>query len=362
MIGSVFWDGGGFWMQHDESPKSGAVTGNRYARQIALSVIGQTGQERLHSACLLIIGCGALGSAQAELAARAGIGTIIIADRDIPELHNLQRQMLFDERDVLERMPKAEAAARRLRAINSEIHIEPVVADVTRDNVLDLVAQADLILDGTDNFETRYLINDACVHESKPWIYGGTLGTCGIIMAVRPGEGPCLRCIFPEPPSTGAHPTCETDGVLNTAVVITAAMQVNMAFRILLGAYFSENCLYSFDLWKAGMRPVTVERDSECVCCSARHFEFLNAVRGSSSTVFCGRNAVQIVPERPVSTDFKELAERLSPLGEISFNGLVLECSIGQHRLIVFPDGRILILGTTDPSEARSLVARYLGV
>jgi molybdopterin-synthase adenylyltransferase len=349
-------------MQTGEELKSDTQQYKRYARQTALSVIGLKGQKRLLSATLLIIGCGALGSVQAELAARAGIGRIIIVDRDIPEIHNLQRQMLFDEKDVLERIPKAEAAAHRLRAINSEILVDPLVADVTRANVLDLVAQADIVLDGTDNFETRYLINDACVREGKPWVYGGTLGTRGIVMAVKPGIGPCLRCVFPDPPSGGLHPTCETDGILNTAVVITASLQVNMVFRLLLCDALTNEYLWHFDLWKDMTKQSLISRDQACVCCGQNIYEFLNAQRGSSATIFCGRNAVQITPDFSFTDDLGKLAERLRPIGKVSFNGLVLECAIGLHRLVIFPDSRVLVMGTTNPTEARSLTARFLGI
>jgi len=349
-------------MQTGEELKSDTQINKRYARQTALPVIGLKGQERLLSTTLLIIGCGALGSVQAELAARAGIGRIIIADRDIPEIHNLQRQTLFDERDVLDRIPKAEAAVRRLRAINSEIVVEPVITDVTRENILDLVAQADIVLDGTDNFETRYLINDACVSKGKPWVYGGTLGTRGLVLSVRPGAGPCLRCVFPDPPSSGPHPTCETDGVLNTAVMIAASLQVNMAFKTLLCEETAVDYLWRFDLWQSEVKHSLISRDQNCVCCGLRNFEYLNAARGASSIVFCGRNGVQITPDHPVISDLKQLAEKLSVVGTVSSNGLVLECIVDHRRLVIFPDGRVLVLGTTDPSEARSLAARILGI
>ena len=349
-------------MPEVESRSNGNTrTGARYARQAVLGVIGQAGQQKLAESTVLVVGCGALGSTQAELLARAGISKLILVDRDVLELHNLQRQLLFDEQDVRERLPKASAAARRLRAVNSEIVIEAVVADVTATNIVDLLRPANLALDGTDNFETRYLLNDAAVQAGKPWIYGGVLGTDGTVMAVRPGQGPCLRCIFPDPPDAHHLPTCETQGVLNTAVAWVAALQVTEALKLLVGDPTAEFKLYALDVWRGSVTSVTIKRSEGCVCCAKRRFEFLDSERGSSSTVFCGRNAVQVTPERKTSPDFAQLSERLKLLGTVTVNGLVLEFTCGVHRLVVFPDGRVLVMGTTDTAEARSLVAKYIG-
>lgn len=344
------------------SPAPGSDgNGSRYARQSVLDVIGRAGQRKLSDAAVLVVGCGALGSVHADLLARAGVGRILLVDRDVLELHNLQRQTLFDERDVRERMPKAPAAARRLRVVNSGITIEEEIADVTAANVEPLLRRADLALDGTDNIETRYLLNDAAVKAGKPWVYGGVLGTGGAVMAVRPGDGPCLRCVFPEPPSPGELPTCETLGVLNTAVAWVAALQVTEAIRLLVGGPVDGHCLHSLDVWRGAAVPVKVERAAECPCCGQGVFEFLESGRVSSATSFCGRNAVQIAPERKTAPDFDRLRETLSPLGPVTVNGLVLEFSVDGHRLVVFPDGRVLVMGTTDTARARSLVARYIG-
>ncbi|MEW6720062.1 MAG: ThiF family adenylyltransferase [Thermodesulfobacteriota bacterium] len=333
----------------------------RYARQAVLPVVGREGQRRLAESTALIVGCGALGSAQAELLARAGVGKLVLVDRDVLELHNLQRQLLFDEQDVRDRLPKAVAAARRLRAVNSAIDVEAVVTDVTAANIGELLEPASLALDGTDNIETRYLLNDAAVLAGKPWVYGGVLGTDGAVMAVRPGSGPCLRCVFPEPPEPGELPTCETQGVLNTAVAWVAALQATEAIRLLVGAPTDGPFLHTLDVWRGTATPVKVERLKDCVCCGLRRFEFLESGRGSSSTVFCGRNAVQVTPERSAAPDFDRLREALSPLGEVTVNGLLLEFAADGHRLVVFPDGRVLVTGTTDTARARSLVARYIG-
>lgn len=333
----------------------------RYARQSVLPEIGPSGQEALARGTVLVVGCGALGSTQAELLARAGVGRLILVDRDVLELPNLQRQLLFDERDVRERMPKAAAAARRLRSINSEIAVEARVADVTPANITELMRPADLVVDGTDNYETRYVLNDAAVQAGKPWVYGGLLGTDGLVMTVRPGRGPCLRCIFPDPPDVHQMPTCETRGVLNTAVVWVAALQATEALKLLVGDSAAWNRLVALDVWRGKTHSVTVQRNGKCACCSGRRFEFLGGERGSTSTVFCGSNAVQITPERRTAPDFQALSQHLAPLGKVTMNGLVLEFAFKDRRMVVFPDGRVLVLGTTDIPEARSLVARYLG-
>lgn len=338
-----------------------APSGWRYARQAVLGVIGHAGQEALARSTVLVVGCGALGSAQAELLARAGVGRLILVDRDVLELHNLQRQLLFDEQDVRQRMPKAAAAARRLRAINSEIAIQAQITDVTAANVAELIGLADLVIDGTDNFETRYVLNDAAVQSGKPWVYGGVLGTDGTVMAVRPGQGPCLRCLLPNPPDAHLLPTCETQGVLNTAVVWVAALQVTEAIKVLIRDPSAEFKFHALDVWHGTNHSVAVKRNDGCVCCVERRFEFLSGERGSYSTVFCGRNAVQVSPERATAPDFANLRQRLAPLGTVMVNGLVLEFTCGGHRLVVFPDGRVLVMGTTNTAEARSLVAKYIG-
>lgn len=338
------------------------LNGERYARQTVLGAIGQAGQEKLAGSAVLVVGCGALGSAQAEFLARAGVGRLILADRDILELHNLQSQLLYAESDVAERLPKAEAAARRLRAVNSSIKIEPVITDVTAANVKELAGRADLVLDGTDNFETRYLLNDAAVSAGKPWVYGGVLGTDGMVLAVHPGRGPCLRCLFEDPPEMGSVPTCSTFGVLNTAVAWVAALQVTEALKALTGAEAAEFKLHTLDIWRGTVTAVAAGRRAGCVCCGERRFDFLDSKRGSSSSaVFCGRNAVQVTPERRMAPDFAQLRERLKPLGAVTFNGVVLEFTSGDRRLVVFPDGRVLVNGTTDTAEARSLVSKYIG-
>ena len=325
-------------------------------------MIGREGQKNLARSTVLVLGCGALGSTQAELLARAGVGRLILVDRDVLELHNLQRQFLYDEKDAQERMPKAVAAVRRLRSINSEIEVDAVVTDVTATNIAELIRPADLVLDGTDNFETRFILNDASIETGKPWVYGGVIGSEGTVLAVRPGLGPCLRCIFPDLPDAHHVPTCETHGVLNTAVVWVAALQVTEAIKVLVGIPSTEFRISSLDVWRGTAHSMVVSRAQSCICCGERRFEFLNGEHGSSSTVFCGRNAVQITPENKTVPDFKRLREELSPFGKVTVSGMLLEFCVDEHRLLVFPDGRMLVMGTNDVARAKCLVARYMGM
>jgi adenylyltransferase/sulfurtransferase len=334
---------------------------DRYSRQTILPIITLAGQQKLKDSTVLVMGCGALGSFGAELLARAGVGRLILADRDILELHNLQRQTLYTEEDVRQRLPKAEAAAKHLRAINSQIMTASIVTDATATNVEQLIQPVDVVLDGTDNFETRYLLNDACVKEGKPFVYGGVLGTLGTVLTIRPGAGPCLRCVYSEPPNPEGLPTCETHGVLNTAVAWVASLEATETLKILLGEPVSEKPLYSLDIWKGSVHAAPAKRSSTCPCCGLGKYEFLDSTRGSSSTVFCGRNAVQVTPEKRHTPDFDLLAKRLSPLGKITANGMILEFEVSDKRMVIFPDGRVLVMGTQDPAEARTLVAKYIG-
>jgi len=334
---------------------------DRYARQTVLSQIGPEGQKKLSESSVLIVGCGALGAAQAELLARAGVGSIFLADRDVVELHNLQRQLLYDEQDVEELMPKASAAARKLRRINSSVRIEEIVTDVTNSNIEKLIEPVDLVLDATDNFQTRCLINDACIKVGKPWVYGGVVGTNGMVMVVSPGNGPCFRCILPEPPNVSDLPTCATHGVLNTAVLWVAALQVTEAFKLLMGIDSSEHFLRALDIWKGSVDSMRVSKDENCPCCSKRHFEYLEAERGLSATVLCSRKAVQISPAQPMELSLELLGKKLKPFGPVSLKGLVLEWHIDSYRMVIFPTGHVIVAGTTDPSIAKGLVARYIG-
>jgi adenylyltransferase/sulfurtransferase len=335
---------------------------NRYQRQLILPEIGASGQARLAESNVFIVGCGALGGFQANLLARAGLGRIRIADRDLVEWSNLQRQVLFDESDAVANVPKAEAAARCLRAINSSISIESLAVDVTTQNAESLLADADLVLDGTDNFETRYLLNDVCVKLGKPWVYGGVLGTIGMVMPVMPGHGPCLRCVIPNSPDPGTFPTCDTAGVLNAAVGVVASMQVTIAIRILLGAPPADTTLLYADVWNGSFEPMKFQRDEKCPCCALRNFEFLDARQVSWTTSLCGRNSVQVSPPRPVELDFASLRKRLEQVGEVSASGLLIRFKAEEGEMVIFPDGRAIVTDTTDQAKARTFYARYLGL
>jgi adenylyltransferase/sulfurtransferase len=337
----------------------------RYSRQVRFPALGEAGQRKLMASHVTICGCGALGTVLANHLVRAGVGHVRIVDRDFIETHNLQRQILFDEQDVLDNLPKAEAAARKLRAINSQVEIDSVVTDIDHTNILDLVSDADLILDGTDNFETRYLINDAAVKLGKPWVFGGVIGSEGQTMTIRPGKTPCLRCVIEDNPPPGLTPTCETAGVLGPAVAVVASFEAVEAIKLLSGAESAlNNELFVIDIWDWTFRRLKVQGllgKVDCPCCQRRKFEWLEGDLGSHTTTLCGRNAVQIAARRPQPLNFPEMASRLSPLGEVRHNAFMLRFATEGHEFTVFPDGRAIIKGTNDISKARTLYAQFVG-
>jgi molybdopterin-synthase adenylyltransferase len=332
----------------------------RYSRQLLFSGIGAEGQRRLTIARVAIVGCGATGSALASLLARAGVGTIRIIDRDYVELSNLQRQSLFDESDAAESLPKAIAAARKISAFNSQVVIEPHVDDLTPSNISGLLEDTQLILDGTDNFETRYLINDFAVQQSLPWIYIAAVGSYGVTMNIIPGKTACLACIFPEPPR-GMLETCETVGVLNTAVNWAASIAATEAIKMLVGAEERlRQTLLSFDLWSNQHAEVAAAHPRVgCRACVERNFLHL-AGKDRPQVTLCGRNSVQI-HERARTVDLAEMSERLKPHGPVRHNDFVLKFWHEPYEMTLFPDGRAIIKGTTDTTLARSLYARYVG-
>ncbi|PYX00056.1 MAG: thiamine biosynthesis protein ThiF [Acidobacteria bacterium] len=332
----------------------------RYSRQLLFSGIGTEGQQRLAIARVAIVGCGATGSALASLLARAGVGTIRIIDRDYVEPSNLQRQSLFDESDAAEALPKAIAAARKIAAFNSQIVVDPHVADLTPSNIAALLEGAQLILDGTDNFETRYLINDFAVQQALPWIYTAAVGSYGVTMNIIPGKTACLACIFPEPPR-GLLETCETAGVLNTAVNWAASVAASEALKLLVGAEDRlRQSLLSFDLWSNQHGEVTAAHPrGGCHACDERKFLHL-AGKDRPQVTLCGRNSVQI-HERARAVDLAEMSKRLKPHGAVRHNDFVLKFWHEPYEMTLFPDGRAIIKGTTDTTVARSLYARYVG-
>ena len=338
----------------------------RYSRQVRFHGLGEEGQRKLLASRVTICGVGALGTVLANHLVRAGVGRVRIVDRDFIETHNLQRQLLFDEQDVAANLPKAEAAARKLRAINSEVEVEAVVTDIDHTNILELVGDADLILDGTDNFETRYLINDAAVKLGKPWIFGGVIGSEGQSMTILPGQTPCLRCVIETSPPPGMTPTCETAGVLGPAVAVIASLEAVEAIKVLTGAHAALNTeLIMVDLWDWSFRRLKIANlkgKVDCPTCVRREFEWLDGKLGSHTTTLCGRNAVQVAARRADPLDFGELSARLKPLGEVRHNKFMLRFEADGHEFTVFPDGRAIIKGTNDIPKAKTLYAQYVGV
>jgi adenylyltransferase/sulfurtransferase len=392
----------------------------RYHRQSLLPFIGDAGQARLLGSRVLLVGCGALGSVVAEQLVRAGVGHLILVDRDLVEWTNLQRQTLFDETDARDGVPKAIAAARRLAAINSSVTIQPHVTDVHAGNVESFMESAagkklspspflssganrdtglrpvraafeiavsttttgqrrasqgggfqaealervDLIVDGTDNVETRYLLNDAAVKHGIPWVYGACVGTDGRMMTIRPGAGPCLRCVFPQPPGVGELATCDIAGVLGPAIAVVAGYQSAAAIKILSGNIDAvDSGLLTIDFWKNRHHTMdTGGRRAGCVCCEQREFQFLNQPAEASIAALCGRNSVQVRPAAVTRLDLKELAVRLASAGRLEASAYLLRLHLdGSVVLTIFPDGRCIVQGTSDARRARSLVSQYLG-
>jgi len=332
----------------------------RYSRQVLFPGIGAAGQRRLLDARIAIVGCGATGSALAALLARAGAGTLRIIDRDYVEPSNLQRQILFDETDASESLPKAIAASRKIAAFNSQVVVEPQVGDLRPENADELLSGVHLILDGTDNFETRYLVNDYAVKNSLPWIYTAAVGSYAITMNVIPGDTACLSCIFPQTPS-GMVETCETAGILNSAVNFAASIAATEAIKLLTGATEQlRRTLLSYDLWRNERAEVSAAAPRpDCPTCVRREFPYL-AGEGRPHITLCGRNSVQI-HERARPLDLDDMSDRLKPHGSVRHNAFVLKFWKDPFEMTLFPDGRAIIKGTTDTAVARSLYARYVG-
>jgi len=333
----------------------------RYSRQVLFRGIGREGQDRLAASHVAVVGCGALGSVGAELLVRAGVGRVSIIDRDYVEISNLQRQSLFTDADARSGIPKALAAASALRAVNPEIEILASVADLTADNIAGLLAGSDLILDGSDNFEVRYLVNDYAVREGIPWIYGAALGSYGLAAAIVPGRTPCLRCLFEPPRAPGSGESCETSGILAPVIHVIASHQVTQALKILVDAPL-EAGLLQVDVWENDWRWIRgSERVPGCPCCGERRFEFLLGSGKTSTTRLCGRHAVQVSPGPGKSLDLARLARQLEGVVEVICNEHLLRFRQGRFEVALFRDGRAVITGTDDPAEARSIYARFVG-
>ena len=336
---------------------------DRYSRQVLFAGIGEEGQRRLAAARAIIIGCGALGSAQAEVLARAGVGKLRVVDRDFVEFSNLQRQTMFTEDDAANRLPKSIACANHLSEINSEINVEPEIADVNYSNIERLIDQCDVVLDGTDNFATRYLINDACVKHNVNWIYGAAVGSYGVTMTIRPNQTPCLRCVFPEAPAVASAPTCDTAGVIMPIINIVTAVQVSEALKLLTRQEKElHKSLMQFDVWRNEWRRISIGAPvTDCPACSRHEFATLEPGNGDFTAVLCGRHAVQVSPSRPARVDLNLLGKRLALSGEVKLNDYLLRFQTGEFEMTIFQDARSIIRGTDDVPTARSLYARFVG-
>jgi adenylyltransferase/sulfurtransferase len=332
----------------------------RYSRQVLFSGVGLPGQDRIECAHVAVVGVGATGAAAASLLARAGVGTLTLIDRDFVEESNLQRQILFDEADAHDSLPKAEAARRKIAAFNSQIHLNANVADLVPGNIHALLQAADIVLDATDNFETRYLLNDYAIEQSKPWIYAAAVGSYAVTMNILPPQTACLACIFPAPPG-GAVETCDTAGILNTAVNLAASIEVTEALKWIVGASDKmRRTLLSMDVWTNEWTEIaTASPRPDCIVCGKRDFVHLRG-EGRPHITLCGRNSVQI-HERDRPLDLAEMENRLRPHGKVLRNDLLLRFQRGEHTLTLFADGRAIIQGTTDLAVARTLYARFVG-
>ncbi len=335
----------------------------RYSRQILFDGIGREGQARIMAARVALVGCGALGTVQASFLVRAGVGTLRIIDRDFVEESNLQRQILFDEQDVRTLLPKAAAAEQKLRGVNSLVKVEGLVEDVNASSIGRLLAGFDLIVDATDNFDARFLLNDYSVKTGIPWIYGACVGSYGLTFPILPGDTPCLRCIFESAPPAGLSPSCDTAGVIGPIVGTIASLQAAEALKILAGRRDRINRrITTLDLWTNERNIVELPaRDPECPCCGRREFPYLEGTLGADATTLCGRNSVQIRRRDDAHLDLDDLARRLAPLGVLEKNRFLLRAVIDGYQLTVFSDGRAIISGTYDLAVAKSLYARYVG-
>lgn len=334
----------------------------RYSRQILFTGIGKEGQRRLAESRVAVVGMGALGTVIANNLARSGVGYLRLIDRDFVEISNLQRQTLYNEADVLEHIPKAVAAVEHLKKVNSEIILEPVVSDVNPSNIEQLIKDVDLVMDGTDNFETRFLINDACVQSGIPWIYGGVIGSYGITMNIIPGETACLRCLIKTMPTPGSQPTCSTVGVLNMITGIISGYQTAEAVKYLVKSPDLRKTVLVVDVWENSCENVAIEKNLDCKTCVHEEYEFLHHKLGSYTTSLCGSNAIQIVPQTKGEIDFQAMQDKLTQLGEVSYNRFLLRFAYKDISITLFPDGRAIIKGATDDNQAKSVYSEFIGL
>ena len=336
----------------------------RYSRQIRFAPIGAAGQQRLQTSRVLVVGLGALGSVAADQIIRAGVGFVRLVDRDFVELSNLQRQSLFDEEDIRSNLPKAAAAEAKLRRVNSSVQIEARVDDVNPANIEDYIADVDLVLDALDNFETRFVINDACAKHRKPWIYTAAVGSYGLVMPILPGTTPCLRCLLGNLPAPGTSATCETAGVIAPITHVIASIQVAEALKFLTGNLDAADIrLISYDIWSHRFQRIDVgdEAMATCLVCSTGRFEYLNGTPLRTVTL-CGRNAVQLIPGVKGDINFAELSKSIAAFGPVQFNDFLLKCSCPPYELTLFKDGRAIVKGTEETGLARSVYSKMVGL
>lgn len=335
---------------------------NRYSRQTVFPKIGADGQQKLLSSRVAIIGIGALGTVIANNLCRSGIGFLRLIDRDYVELSNLQRQTLFNEQDVAEQMPKAVAAYNHLSKVNSEIALDPVVADINSSNIEELIKDADLVLDGSDNAEVRHLMNEACHKLKIPWVYGAVLGSLGMTMNILYGDRPCFRCFQPHIPAPGSYPTCSTAGVLNMITGIIASIESAEAIKILIGSPDVSKKLSIIDVWENTAEHLIINQAPDCPICGRGNYELLGQSKGAYSTSLCGRDSIQIVPGIPASIDFALMAEKLKMAGTVKFNRFMLNFDDGRIAFNLFADGRAIIKNAKDDMAAKSVYSEYIGL
>ena len=337
---------------------------DRYSRQTRFAPIGEEGQKRIAAARVAVIGMGALGSVAADLLVRAGVGFVRIIDRDFVEMSNLQRQSLYDENDVRQNLPKAAAAEAKLRRVNSSVTIEAVVDDVNPSTVEDYIADVDLVLDALDNFETRFVVNDACAKHARTWIYSAAVSSYGLVLPIIPKTSACLRCLMGNLPAPGTSPTCDTAGVIAPITHVIASIQASEALKILTGQLLPEDIrLISYDVWSHNFRKIDLGREAMATCpvCSEERYEYLegNPLR---TVTLCGRNAVQLIPGVRGDIDFNALSKSISTFGPVQFNDFLLRCTAPPYELTLFKDGRAIVKGTEEASMARSVYSKMVGL
>ena len=334
----------------------------RYSRQEIFAGLGEEGQRRLKSSSAVIAGCGALGSLSSALLVRAGVGRVRVVDRDYVEIENLQRQTLFTEEHAQQRYPKALAASEALRGANSDIEIDAYVADINPRTVEDLLGGFDIVVDALDNMETRFLVNDFCLKNALPWVYGAAVGATGMIMSIAPEGKPCLRCLVPQLPAPGTFGTCDTAGIMGPAPALAASVQAAEAIKTLAGRPEASGKLLVFDLWERSFEEVEVKPKPDCPSCAKRKFDALKSKGAAQALRLCGRNSVEILPEKTAKLDLKKLEETLSKTGKVQYNGYSLWFETGNLELVVFPDGRAIVKGTGNPAEAKAAYTRFVSL